>query len=118
MLPLSELGNFTPGETMPRRENENTPVVISGYLYTNDGANGTVVDTHQWFMWLEFAEQTFSYEGVTFRSELRRKQRYWYGFRKVNGKLRKAYGGRNWKMTAARLRDVAAALHRDSLPNQ
>ncbi len=52
----------------------------------------------------------------TARRELKSDRAYWYGYRKVRGRLRKAYLGRTDDLTAARLDAVAAQLASSEAP--
>ena len=81
---------------MPKSAYRSTPIVMSGYLYTNDGFTGTAVNTPSWFEWLALG-QTFYYKtamgSLTARCEKRRNSSFWYAFRRRKGKLRKVYLG-------------------------
>ena len=54
------------------------------------------VGTKSWYEWVALRD-TFVYEGsaghFTARSELRRWCNYWYGYKRINGKLKKVYLG-------------------------
>lgn len=82
-------------------------------MYTNDEATtGIEVDTLNWLVWLGAAQESFSYKTVNFRPERRRNILYWYGYKRRDSKLLKAYAGRHENLTLARLDAVAAALCR------
>ncbi len=61
---------------MPRRASRKTPLVLSGYLYTDDAFTGTRLDLPAWFAWLSTAT-TFYYDGRrgTFTTRCERRQR-------------------------------------------
>src|SRR6266850_2282892 len=69
-----------------------------------------------WRSWLDTsASVSFHFEGdggnFTGRRELRRPGlAYWYAYRKLNGKLSKAYLGRTADLTLERLETIAASL--------
>jgi LuxR family maltose regulon positive regulatory protein len=71
------------------------------------------VGTKTWFTWLE-THQGFVYEGntghFTARSELRKGIPYWYGHRRRDGKLTKAYLGKSEELTLERLEQACAVL--------
>jgi LuxR family transcriptional regulator, maltose regulon positive regulatory protein len=104
---------------MARKENRNSPKVISGYLYTDDALTGTLVGSPAWFAWLAHG-LSFYYEApqasFTGRREPRRHGYFWYAFRRTNGQLHKRYLGRNADLTAQRLSTVAHALATVSSP--
>jgi LuxR family transcriptional regulator, maltose regulon positive regulatory protein len=89
----------------------------------NDGLSGTLhgvpiiesipIGSKPWFEWLT-NNNGFAYEGIaghfTARSELRRGIRYWYGHRRINGKLTKAYLGKSEELTLERMEQASAVL--------
>jgi|SRR5579859_6184681 len=101
------------GKCVPKSAYRATPMVVSGYLYTNDATTGTVVNSSEWFAWLELG-QTFYYQAVigafTVRCEPRGNGRFWYGFRKRQGKLRKVYLGPGRALSRERLEQAAMDL--------
>ena len=103
---------------MPRRENRNTPEVISGRLYTNDPAlTGILVGSPAWLSWLTTAT-TFYYELPvgTFTAHREQRQRggsYWIAYRRRFGVLRRAHLGKPDRLTRDRLEQVALALAAD-----
>jgi LuxR family maltose regulon positive regulatory protein len=99
---------------MPQSAYRSTSVVISGYLYTDDMlTTGILLDTPAWFTWLSFG-YTFYYQArvgaFTARRERRRHRYFWYAFRRVHGKLRKAYLGPAARLTRETLDRAAAQL--------
>jgi len=99
---------------MPQSAYLSTPVVISGYLYTNDLATtGIRLDTPAWFTWLALG-YTFYYQtrvgAFTARREPRRQRYFWYAFRRVQGRLRKVYLGTSARLTRETLDRAAAQL--------
>jgi LuxR family maltose regulon positive regulatory protein len=102
---------------MPRRENQRTPKVISGVLYTDDAATGTRVGSPAWFDWLASAT-TFYYEtpDESFTAHHERRQRggsYWIAYRRRVGVLRRRHLGKPDHLTLDRLDAVALALASD-----
>jgi LuxR family maltose regulon positive regulatory protein len=71
------------------------------------------VGTKPWFTWVG-NKDSFVYEGSTghfsARSELRRGCYYWYGYRRINGKLKKVYLGRSEDLTSECLEKASAQL--------
>lgn len=99
---------------MPRRASRKTPLLLSGYLYTDDAYTGTRVDTPAWFAWLTTA-MSFYYDGRrgTFTARCERRQRgdlYWTAYRRFRGLLRRIYLGKADQLTAQRLEEVALLL--------
>lgn len=102
---------------MPRRASKKTPVVISGYLYTDDPlTTGIVLDSPAWLAWLEAqATASFYYQGpgggLTVRREV--KQRggwYWVAYRFSQGKLHKVYLGATRRVTRLALEAALTTL--------
>ena len=71
---------------------------------------GIVVDTAEWYAWLNEAEQ-FHYEDTTTSYTARKEWRgacdFWYAYTKIDGKLRKHYLGKSFDLTPGRLHDAA-----------
>lgn len=96
------------------------PKVINGCLQLlSDGFSPQteiVVGAPRWYEWLE-KNNSFYYDGAagTFSAskEKRPGGRYWYAYRKMQGKLRSAYLGCTDELGYARLEEVAARLVRD-----
>ena len=100
---------------MPRQENQSTPKVVSGILYTNDEYTGTAVGSTAWFLWLNLAT-TFYYEGRigTFTAHRESRQRggmYWIAYRRRAGVLRRCHLGKPGLLTANRLEQAALTLN-------
>lgn len=100
---------------MARKSSKATPVVISGVLYSEDHWTGTQVGSAAWFSFLA-EDQTFYCDfgpaSFTARSEIRRKKRFWYAFKKVDGRLRSRYIGLPSAVTVSRLSAVAGRFTR------
>ena len=100
---------------MPRGAGRKTPLVLSGYLYTDDVlTTGTRLDSPAWFTWLSTAT-TFYYDGRrgTFTARCERRQRgdlYWTAYRRQRGVLRRVYLGKTTQLTAQRLEEVSLLL--------
>ncbi len=79
-------------------------LVHEEYLYPDpsDRSRAVLVGSEAWFEWLcqhdRFVFQN-SGQRYTARRELRRGKAYWYGYRKVDNKLRKAYLGKSSSLT-------------------
>ena len=101
---------------MSRHENQSTPKVISGILYTDDDFTGTAVGSPAWLAWLDTAS-TFYYEsrhGGLFTAHREHRQRgthYWTAYRRQRGVLRRLYLGKADQLTPQRLEDVALTLN-------
>jgi len=97
---------------MARKSNKNTPVVLSGVLYTNDEHTGIQVGSAAWWSWTE-AQQCFYYQTempFTARQEPRRNGQFWYAYRRSQGKLYKVYLGVFDQLTTERLAEAAQQL--------
>jgi hypothetical protein len=100
------------------------PSVQAGKLEIEDGASFKV-ESQRWFKWLE-SHSSFRYAPAssnapyTCRKEKanRGEADYWYGYRKVAGKLHKRYLGRTSDLTVGRLEEVAALLDIPAQPRQ
>jgi len=92
--------------------------VIQGRLRTECG-KVTKIDSYRWYAWLA-ENQTFRYESNEHAPYTARKEKngYWYGYRKVLGKLHKCYIGRTSDMTAKRLEEIGMTLNTPSLARQ
>ncbi len=98
---------------MARKSNSDTPTVISGILYTNDvNTTGISLSEFAWSAWLEDA-LTFYFQtpdgsgSFTARKERQRNDYYWYGYKRIAGKLHKRYIGAREDVTAERLAELA-----------
>lgn len=94
---------------MARKESKSTPVIISETLYSNDELTGAHVGSETWKTWIS-RHQTFYFEGITVRAEKRRQGYSWYAFKKLAGKLHKAYVGRDEAITLEALQTATTAL--------
>ena len=95
------------------------PSMAGGILIPEDGTSIIINEAAQrWLQWLETAK-SFRYvpessdAPFTARKE---KFDYWYGYRKVAGKLHKRYIGKPGELTLERLEEVAALLNEPSQP--
>ena len=102
---------------MPRRASKKTPVVMSGYLYTDDPlTTGIVLDSPAWLAWLEAnAAPSFYYQGaaagLTVRHEVKQRgSSYWVAYRFSQGKLHKVYLGAACRVTRSALEAALATL--------
>ena len=95
------------------------PKVREGFLQ-QDSAEGTSpttisIGTAAWYSWLE-QHNSFTFEtsrmAFTARKEQRPGGRYWYAYRRRQGKLHSAYLGKSEELTLERLNAIAEALER------
>lgn len=79
-------------------------------------ANSSIpIGSRDWWLWLdEEATTTFRFANTagsfTARRELKRGGRYWYAYRRQQGKLHKAYLGKSEELTLERLKTIAVSL--------
>jgi LuxR family maltose regulon positive regulatory protein len=79
------------------------------------------VDSPRGLMWLE-SVTSFRYESAgtnkpyTARKESGKGGDYWYGYRKVAGKLHKKYIGKSAELSTAKLEEIAEALNNPPQP--
>ena len=96
---------------MPRKEHQTTPLVLGGFLYTQQAA--VPLDTQAWFDWLD-QHSTFYLDSelgsFTARREPRAAGFFWYAFRRYRKQLFKAYLGRSSDLSSIRLLSVAQQL--------
>jgi LuxR family maltose regulon positive regulatory protein len=92
------------------------PLVLNDSLVTCGSLDSTYpiqVGSQAWSDWLT-QNDGFTYKGnighFTARSELRRGIRYWYGYRRREGKLTKTYLGKPEELTLKRLEQASAIL--------
>jgi predicted ATPase/DNA-binding CsgD family transcriptional regulator len=97
----------------------NIPLISHDRLLLLDRAGNPLshilVGSDAWYHWLASVEnRSFSFRGkagtYTARREQQRNGWYWYAYRKRNGKLRKAYLGKQDELNLERLQAVAALL--------
>jgi len=77
------------------------------------------IDTH-WQEWL-LSAQSFRYSTSSPSASpytVRKEKDYWYGYRKVSGKLHKRYIGKSEDLTVAKLEEVASLLNIPPEPRQ
>jgi LuxR family maltose regulon positive regulatory protein len=95
-----------------------TPYVADGVLHVPELRNDSEieVDSASWTAWLTNpATRSFSFRGSSGRYTARKEHRsrggeYWVAYRKLGGKLRKAYLGKAQDVTLNLLNEVAATL--------
>ncbi len=90
------------------------PIVDDGYLYVGENNEKRIpVDSPAWFRALSDL-RSFVYKEsdyyLTIRSEKRRNSYYWYGYRRIDGKLKKIYLGRDADLTLEKLKSSAAKI--------
>ena len=98
-----------------------TPWIRQGKLITESG-QWIVVDTPDWFRWLQTAP-SFCYSSsrnpakrLSARKEKRRHTFYWYGYSRNASKLHNIYLGKSEKLTAAHLDRACDQLERKTYP--
>jgi LuxR family maltose regulon positive regulatory protein len=89
------------------------PAVRDGTLIAAPAGAPVPVGAPEWFDWLRQA-QSFTFAGTdgtfTARHEERSGSRFWYAYRRQEGRLRKAYLGRAAELTVPRLEQAARTL--------
>lgn len=102
---------------MPRHASKKTPVVVSGYLYTDDPqTTGIILDSPAWLAWLESkVAPSFYYQGPQAGCTVRRevKQRggwYFVAYRFSQRKLHKVYLGAAPCVTRSALESALSTL--------
>jgi chromosome segregation ATPase len=93
--------------------------VVQGLIETEDG-KVFELDSCKGSAWLESIgsfryEPTGANKPYTVRQETKKGGDYWYGYRKVAGKLHKKYIGKSSELSTAKLEEIAEAL---SIPQQ
>jgi chromosome segregation ATPase len=89
--------------------------VVQGLIETEDG-KVFELDSPKGSAWLE-SVTSFRYEPTgankpyTVRQETKKGGDYWYGYRKVAGKLHKKYIGKSSELNTAKLEEIAEALN-------
>lgn len=82
------------------------------------GSTCLQVGSPEWFLWL-VENGKFTYTGengkFTAQAEIRRKQHYWYAYRRSAGKLSKTYLGRTEELTCERLDKACSTLSEKAL---
>lgn len=97
---------------MARKANKTTPLVMSGYLYTeNPETTGIKLSEPAWYAWLLDAE-TFYFESwgngnFSARKQAHRRGYFWYAYKRVGGRLVKRYLGDDKALTRDRLEAIA-----------
>ncbi|MEG4144179.1 hypothetical protein [Microcoleus sp. Pol7_B1] len=84
--------------------------VVQGILEPEYGSM-IQIETKCWFNWLT-ENKSFRYESNNYAAFTVRKEKsdYWYGYRKIAGKLHKRYIGRSLEVTQEKLELVAKEL--------
>ena len=98
---------------MARKSSKSTAMVVSGVLYTDDDWTGTQVNSLAWSFFLKEGRTFYCDLGdasYTARPEKRREGFFWYGYKKVRGKLLKRYIGRAQDVTINRLVEVGKSF--------
>lgn len=96
------------------------PSVVQGTIETEDG-KVIELDSPKGSTWLE-SIGSFRFEPVeknkpyTVRKESGKGGDYWYGYRKVAGKLHKKYIGKSSELSTAKLDEIAEALNTPPQP--
>jgi hypothetical protein len=90
------------------------PSVVQGTVETGD-SKAFKLDSSEGSTWIESVNSfrfvpTRPNKPYTVRKELGKGGEYWYGYRRVAGKLQKKYIGRSSNVTTAKLEEIAAAL--------
>jgi chromosome segregation ATPase len=94
--------------------------VVQGLIETEDG-KVFELDSCKGSAWLE-SVTSFRYEPTgaskpyTVRQETKKGGDYWYGYRKVAGKLHKKYIGKSSELSTAKLEEIAEALNTPQQP--
>ena len=94
--------------------------VVQGLIETEDG-KVFELDSGRGSTWLE-GVSSFRYEPAgankpyTVRQEAKKGGDYWYGYRKVAGKLHKKYIGKSSELSTAKLEEIAEALNTPQQP--
>ena len=94
--------------------------VVQGLIETEDG-KVFELDSPKGSTWLE-SVSSFRYEPTgankpyTVRHETKKGGDYWYGYRKVAGKLHKKYIGKSSELSRAKLEEIAEALNTPQQP--
>ncbi|MEZ2231264.1 hypothetical protein [Microcoleus sp.] len=96
------------------------PSVMQGLIELEDG-KVFELDSPKGSMWLESVtsfrfEPTSSNKPYTVRKESGKGGDYWYGYRKMAGKLHKKYIGKSSELSTAKLEEVAEVLNTPSQP--
>ena len=86
------------------------PSVIQGLIETEDG-KVFELETPKGSAWLEsIGSFRFEPSGDSKPYTVRKESGYWYGCRKIAGKVRKKYIGKSPEVTVAKLEEIAEAL--------
>jgi DNA repair exonuclease SbcCD ATPase subunit len=94
--------------------------VVQGLIETEDG-KVFELDSCKGSAWLELIgsfryEPTGANKPYTVRQETKKGGDYWYGYRKVAGKLHKKYIGKSSELSTAKLEEIAEALNTPQQP--
>src|SRR5918998_1396980 len=94
--------------------------VVQGLVETEDG-KVFELDSSKGSAWLE-SVSSFRYQPTgankpyTVRQEPKKGGDYWYGYRKMAGRLHKKYIGKSSELSTAKLEEIAEALNTPQLP--
>jgi len=94
----------------------NIPLCKRDHLYAISGHIICKTDTAEWLEWLQNNDSFRFEDNMQYNSELgtltarKEKSGYWYGYRKIYGKLQKKYIGKSEQCTAKRLKSIADGL--------
>jgi chromosome segregation ATPase len=92
------------------------PSVIQGLVETEDG-KVFELETPKGSVWLEsIGSFRFEPSGDSKPYTVRKESGYWYGCRKIAGKVRKKYIGKSSEVTVAKLEEIAEALEIPPVP--
>jgi hypothetical protein len=97
------------------------PLVMQGTVELEESGRVFELDSPKGAAWLEAAasfrfEPTGTNKPYTVRKETGKGGDYWYGYRKVAGKLHKKYIGKSSELNTAKLEEIAEALNTPPQP--
>lgn len=87
------------------------PIIKDGFLISHK--TPIQVGSELWFEWLATATKfSFKYQNGSFMAqcEQRRNNVYWYAYKRLNGKLHKAYLGKTEEVTLEKLQQIGDSL--------
>ncbi len=97
------------------------PMVAQGWVANEDGDRLLELDTPEGAAWLESAlsfrfSPATANKSYTVRKESGKGGDYWYGYRKMGGKLHKKYIGKSSELNTVKLEEIAEALNTPPQP--